>query len=368
MSHSYKKYHWRHFFGGMALVLLVLQIATGIFLAMFYQPHLKEAYDSVRALYNSFPFGAFIRDSHRWLALFLMISIIIHSLRSLFRQDYLNPDGKVIWFTGALMLPLFLAFLATGFVLPWEWRAYWFMEMTPNLLGHLPWFGPEVKAFLIDIFTMNRAFVIHVVILPIALLIGADYHILNKTRRKKGGTFRYLWHHSHLTLPIVIAVIVLAIYLPMPTQDPDILPDPLDGTYIPTIEWFLLVFWLPFMHLKGQLAPLLSFYLPLLVFLGVTFLPFYFKSREMPLEPAPPLLGKQVIAASALVVVTIGLFGLMYVGTYRSPTMGCIACHNVNLGIRMGIPPDAFKDHNVVPLLDNEAWMVKHWFVPQTVW
>ncbi|MEO5330990.1 MAG: cytochrome b N-terminal domain-containing protein [Magnetococcus sp. YQC-5] len=363
---NFEKYHWRHFFGGAAFVLLLAQIGTGVFLTLYYQPHLKEAYDSVRFLYNHMPVGAIIRDSHRWLALFLMISIIIHSLRSLLRQDYLNPDGKILWLTGSLMILLLLGFLATGVILPWEWRAYWFMEMTPNLLGHLPWIGAQVKAFLIDAFTMNRAFVLHIIILPIILLIGMDYHVLNKTRKKRGGIFRYLWQHGLLTLPFFIATIVLSIDLPMPTQDPEILPDPLAGTDIPTVEWFLLVFWLPFMHFKGVMAPLLGFYLPVVVFLVLTVLPFYVKSRTQPPGPVTPT--AKLAAASVVIALSVGLFGLMYAGTWRSPTLGCNACHNVALGTRMGIPPEAFKDHNIVPLLDNEEWMTLHWFFPQRVW
>lgn len=363
---NFEKYHWRHFFGGTAFILLFAQIGTGIFLTLLYQPHLKEAYDTVRNLYNHFPFGAFIRDGHRWLAFFLMIAMILHSIRSLLRQDYLNSDGKILWLTGSLMILLLLGFLATGFILPWEWRAYWFMEMTPNLLSHLPWVGPTVKNSLIELFTMNRAFVAHVVILPFLLLIGMDYHILNKMRKKKGGILRYLWQHGLLTLPIFIAVIVLAIQLPMPTQDPDILPDPLEGMFIPTVEWFLLVFWLPFMHFQGIMAPLLGFYLPVALFILLTFLPFYVRSRILP--PNQPNALAKTLAASIVIAVSIGLFGLLYAGSYRSPTLGCNACHNVALGIRMGIPPEAYKDHNIVPVLDNEEWMVLHWFFPQRVW
>jgi hypothetical protein len=54
--------------------------------------------------------------------------------------------------------------------------------------------------------------------------------------------------------------------------------------------------------------------------------------------------------------------------TRESPTLGCASCHNVSMGIRMGIPPEAFKDRNIVPLVDDNHWMVEHWFYPQVAW
>ena len=254
-----ERYHWRHFFGGVAFVLLTLQLVTGIFLTLFYQPHLQEAYASVQYLYNQFPPGAIIRDGHRWIAAFLLTVTIIHSIRSLIRKDFLNPDGKVLWLTGSLLLLPLLGFLATGFILPWEWRAYWFMEMIPNYLGYIPMVGPFLKTFFIDVFTMNRAFVAHVVFLPLITIILVDYHVLSKTRKKKGGVLRYVLRHSLITLPLLLAIAYLSVDLPMPTQDPEIIPMPLEGTYIPTAEWFLLIFWVPFMHLDEAIAPLFGF-------------------------------------------------------------------------------------------------------------
>lgn len=364
----FARYHWRHYFGGVALTLLLAQLLSGIFLAFYYQPHLKEAYDSIRNLYNHFPVGAQIREAHRWLAMAILMSAIIHSLRSWVRRDYQNHHGKVLWLTGALMIPLLLGFLATGFILPWEWRAYWFMEMIPNLLGNLPLVGPAIKTSLIELFTMPRTLIVHTVVLPLAALILIDYHILAKIRRRKGGIARYLRQHALLTVPFFIAVAWLVIKFPTPTQDPELLPDPLEGTYLPTVEWFLLVFWLPFLHFGQRTAVFLGLYLPLLLFAVLAWLPYWLRRRRHAAHRLPSTATSPVIVGAVTVVLTVVLFGSMYAGTYRSPTLGCNACHNVALGTRMGIPPEAFKDRAVLPLLDKEDWMVLHWFVPQKVW
>lgn len=375
------KYHWRHYFGGVAFLLLSLQLFTGIFLSFFYVPHLKEAYASVQYLYNHFPFGALIRDGHRWIAFFLLVAVIIHSLRSLLRRDFQRPGGRVLWVTGALSLPLLLAFLATGFVLPWEWRGYWFMEMIPNAFGLLPLVGPRVQSFLIDVFTLNRTFVLHAVVLPFLAFLLMEYHVFAKMHKRAGGIFRYLQHHTVLAIPFLVAVVVLAFTIPMPTQDPEIVPMPLEGAFIPTAEWFLLIFWVPFFQYTKEVAPWIGMVLPLVLFFILTLLPFYFKRVEgdvrsgegetaAGIQEAAQSMGmmRRVWSVSALVVSVGVLFGSLFWATHRSPTLGCNSCHNVSMGTRMGIPPEAFKDRNVVPLLDDNGWMSKHWFIPTHVW
>ncbi len=377
-------YHWRHFFGGAALVLAVLQFFSGFVLALFYSPHLKEAYASVQQLYVDFAALAWLRDIHRWIALFLLASIILHLIRSLLRKDFLKTKRKMRWLTGALLLPIILSFLVTGFILPWEWKAYWFMEMIPNYLESIPYIGTSVKQWLIDVFTLNRAFVTHILVLPVISLVLMDLHTLVVIRKRKGGIPRYLLKHGLLTIPFFLAIVALAVTIPMPTQDPEIIPMPLEGTYIPEPEWFILVFLVPFMHFEGFMASFLSLYLPFIVFLIIALLPYYLKRKkgkhseaaarddgeaEMQMKATG---GRRIIliATSGVVVslVSAALFGALYQTTYESPTLGCNSCHNTYMGARMGVPPDAFKDRNIVPNLDNDKWMVEHWFYPQVVW
>ena len=278
--HHIKTYHWRHFFGGVALVLIVLQFFSGLVLTLFYSPHLKEAYASVQHLYRDFMALAWLRDIHRWIAFFLLVSIILHLIRSLLRRDFLKTKRKMRWLTGALLLPIILAFLATGFILPWEWKGYWFMEMIPNSMESIPYVGASVKEFLIRAFTLNRAFVAHILILPVISLVLMDLHALVILRKRKGGIPRYLLKHGLFTVPFFVAIVVLAVTIPMPTQDPEIIPMPLEGTYIPMPEWFVLVFFVPFMHYEGFMASFLSLYLPFIVFLLIALLPYFLRCKK----------------------------------------------------------------------------------------
>jgi quinol-cytochrome oxidoreductase complex cytochrome b subunit len=382
-----ERYHWRHFFGGLALVFLLLQLLSGIFLIFFYRPELNEAYASVQYLYKQMPIGAWLRDTHRWVALFLFIAIIIHLSRSLLRKEFLNLKRRTTWLTGSLLLLPILAFLVTGFILPWEWKGYWFMEMVPNYFSSLPFVGPALQEFLIDAFTLNRAFVIHILLLPIITLLLIDLHSFSILRKKKGGIPGYLLKHSLLTLPFFIIITLLAIYIPMPTMDPEIIPMPLEGAYIPAPEWVILFLMAPFMYFKGFMVAFLGLYLPLIVFLLLTTLPYLFKNRTKQDALLPQFITRSfdktkahfepvfklkfaggTIAFLAVVTLVISLLSPIYVVNRQSPTLGCNSCHNTMMGRRMGVPPKAFKDRDIVPLLDDSEWMVKHWFYPTVTW
>lgn len=385
-----KAVHWRHYFGGVALFLLIIQFSSGIVLTMFYLPHLNEAYTSMQSIYNELNIVAWLRDSHRWAALFIVVATILHSIRSFLRKEYRNEKGKTSWLTGVLVFIPLLGLLITGFILPWEWRAYWFMEMVPNYAGEVAFIGPVLKDFLVDAFTLNRSFVAHVLIFPVISLVLLEIHSLSRMRKRKGGLSQYFIGHGLLTVPFLLAIAILAYALPMPTQDPEIVPMPLEGAYLPTAEWFILIFYVPYMHFKGFMAPLLGLYIPFFIFLTLAFLPYFFRNGEKVsnntkktsatmsssiirgirngIRRVPGFGHAKALAALSVSVVAITLFGSLYAGTSVSPTMGCNSCHNIASGMRMGVPPVTFKERHKNPLLENSEWMVQHWFYPQIYW
>jgi quinol-cytochrome oxidoreductase complex cytochrome b subunit len=365
-----KRYHQRHYFGGVALVLFVLQVLTGLFLTMFYEPTLGDAYASVQYLYKDLVTQGWVRDSHRWLAFFIITAIIIHFVRSLLRKDFIGPKKRVAWLTGMLTIPVLFIILVTGFILPWEWKGYWFMEMVPNMVGEFPIIGEPLKARMLYFFSLNRAFVIHILILPITCVILIDIHVFGTLRLRKGGLHRYLMRHGLITLPVVFVIAVLAAGVQMPTEDPDIIPLPLEGRYIPTAEWYALVFYTPFMYFKNWIAPTLGLYLPLVLFLALAIAPFVLKRKPSEGKEKSRLSpGKSAAMAFVVVTCTASVFFVStYAATYKSPTLGCNSCHNTYMGRRMGVPPDEFKDREKLPLLDDNHWMVKHWFEPQQTW
>ena len=351
---------------------MLLQLLSGSYLGLYYEPSLEGAYASVQHLYNESIAQGWIRDSHRWLALFIFAAVLIHLVRSLFRKDFLRPKKRIPWLTGLLLLLGLLATLATGFVLPWEWKAYWFMEMVPNLLGGLPLVGDSIKSGLISFFTLSRAYIAHIVLLPVICIVLIDIHVFRSLRNRKRGIRGYLVRHGLITLPFVVVIVALAVAFPMPTQDPEIIPLPLAGRFIPTPEYVLLFFYVPFMYFEEPTATILGLYLPVSLFLVMAIAPFFLK-RKPPVESGEPGTAmsrktKTVLVTAGVVCAVLALFAPIYTVSYRSPTFGCNSCHNIYMGTRMGIPPAQFKDREKLPLLDDYPWMVEHWYEPQQTW
>ncbi len=388
MKMRIERYHWRHYFGGVAVILLILQLLTGVFLALFYQPDRQQAYASVQGLYQDFAVGAWIRDGHRWLAFFVFAAIIVHVARSLLRKEFLNYLRKASWLTGGLLMLPVLALLVTGLILPWEWKAYWVMEMVPNYLGCIPLVGPVLKDFLIDAFTLSRNFIAHAVILPVITYILIDIHILALLRKRQAGIGTYLTKHAMISVPFFIAVAVLAVYIPMPTEDPEVVPMPLEGTSIPAPEWYFLFLLRPFLDFDEAMASFLGIYLPLALLAVLIALPYAFRGRKKKQHdaagpgdrsylgalsrPFGKLMGIKLVGAVASFLIVFFVagapFGVLYLETHESPTLGCNSCHNISMGVRMGIPPTAFRNRNIIPLVDDNHWMVEHWFYPQVAW
>ena len=388
-----KQSHWHHFFGGIALLLLIIQLLSGSALTLFYVPGLQEAYGSIQYLYNEFATMAWIRDTHRWASLFLFVAVIMHFIRSFLRKDYLNRDSKTLWLTGVLLFLPLLGFLLTGLILPWEWRGYWFMEMVPNYVNEIPVIGPSVAQFLLDTFTLNRTLVVHIAILPAITLVLMGIHTFKRVMRRAGGLTLYVIEHMPFTLPFLLAIGVLAYVLPMPSQDPVIIPMPLEGENIPTAEWFILIFYVPYLYYKGFMATLFGFYIPFILFLVLAIFPYFLKTRtrkdvEKP-QPKTPEDSKKGICAKlcvpfrkalgtklyaktvgvlAVSLVALALFAPLYAVSHKSPTMGCNSCHNPSMGDRLGLPPPSFKDREKNPTLKDNTFMVGHWFYPQIIW
>lgn len=372
--------NWRHYFGSLAFLVLILQLLTGIIMTLFYDPTYKEAYKSVQYLTNEVTGGSLARNLHRWIALSLFIFVLVHFIRTTFRKDFLNPLKKVEWLTGVLLiLPTYLL-IYTGLILPWEWKGYWFMELIPSYAATLPIFGPSLKSFLMQSFTLPRYLVIHILLLPIIYLVLVDYHLLTKLRKR--GIFRHILRHTVISLPIIIILVVLSTYITIPSLDPMEIPMPLEGEYIPQPEWWALTLLLPFLYFKGFMVPLLSIFIPIIALFAVAFLPYYLKTRAGSVEEAAPLKTEEadkkarwwkvfltpiLIRGAIVTAIALVFCALIYKGSYNSPTLGCNSCHNLSRGFRMGLPPDTFKDRNTLPNLDDNKWMLGHWYYPNEV-
>lgn len=273
------------------------------------------------------------------------------------------------------------------------------MEMIPNYVGEIPLIGASLSSFLIDTFTLNRTLVVHICILPAITLVLLGIHTFTRVIKRSGGLTLYVMEHSIPTLPFLVAIGILAYALPMPSQDPAIIPMPLEGENLPTAEWFILIFYVPYLYFKGFMATLFGFYIPLAIFLALAIFPYFLKGRKTKnvdnitqkthspekthavekkgtfakiMAPLRRLLGARAYAKTlaffTVFLAAAALFAPLYAVSHESPTYGCNSCHNMSMGDRLGLPPETFKDRVKNPNLKDNTFMVEHWFYPQVVW
>ncbi|MCU0229845.1 MAG: cytochrome b N-terminal domain-containing protein [Acidobacteria bacterium] len=175
--------------GGAALVLFLLLALSGALLLVAYEPSPERAYGTVAALVDQVHFGAFIRNIHHWAANGLVLVTGLHLLRVFYRGGHL-PPRRGNWIVGVLLLLLVVASAFTGYLLPWDQLAYWAVTISTGMLEYVPWLGSALMRAArggpeIGPTTLARFFVLHVAILPIALLLLLAFHFW--LVRKAGG-------------------------------------------------------------------------------------------------------------------------------------------------------------------------------------
>ena len=166
-------------FGGVSLVLFIILAVTGILLAVYYEPTPDTAYQSVLNISTHVQFGWWIRSIHRWAAGGMVLLVFIHLLRVFFTGAYKAPR-ELNWLTGVALLLITLGFGFTGYLLPWDQKAYWATKVGTDIAGSLPVIGHFLLVSLrggeqISAATLGRFYDLHVLVLPaviVVLLVG----------------------------------------------------------------------------------------------------------------------------------------------------------------------------------------------------
>ena len=183
MSEYYapKNFNFWYFFGSMALVVLVIQLLSGMFLAMHYKPDSNLAFWSVEFIMREVSGGWFIRYMHSTGASFFFIVVYLHMFRGLLYGSYRTPR-EVIWLVGCVIFMALMAESFFGYLLPWGQMSYWGAQVIINLFDSIPLVGPDLSTwirgdFVIGDATLNRFFALHACVLPLVLLGLAVAHI-----------------------------------------------------------------------------------------------------------------------------------------------------------------------------------------------
>jgi menaquinol-cytochrome c reductase cytochrome b subunit len=177
-------------FGGMVFVLIALQILTGIFLALYYVPDAAgnpaPAYLSVQAIMNQVYLGWLVRGVHFWGAYLLVPLLVMHMARVFWTGSYRAPR-ELNWMVGVVLLLIVLAFALTGYLLPWDTKAYWATSVTIDIGASAPVLGPLIRQLAVGgptlgTGTLLRFFTVHVFILPalVVLLMYVHFRLIRR--------------------------------------------------------------------------------------------------------------------------------------------------------------------------------------------
>lgn len=170
-------------FGGISLLIIILQVITGIIMLFFYTPDPKEALNSIDYMSNEIPLGWLVRNMHRWGATLLLAAVFTHLVTVFYRKAYRNPR-ELSWISGVLQFFVVFLLVLSGIILPWDWRAYWSYAIWVDYVAIWPLVGEFMKNFVLDTFTIYRSFITHIVILPLILFALLGFHF--KMVRKHG--------------------------------------------------------------------------------------------------------------------------------------------------------------------------------------
>jgi ubiquinol-cytochrome c reductase cytochrome b subunit len=176
-----RNFNFLYFFGSLALLILVNQIVTGIFLAMYYKPDANLAFDSIEYIMRDVSWGWLIRYMHSTGASTFFIVVYLHMFRAMFYGSFKSPR-ELIWLFGMLIFVLLMAEAFMGYLLPWGQMSYWGAQVIISLFGAIPGVGEDLALlirgdFVVADATLNRFFSLHVIAIPLGLLGLVVFHL-----------------------------------------------------------------------------------------------------------------------------------------------------------------------------------------------
>jgi ubiquinol-cytochrome c reductase cytochrome b subunit len=302
---------WHQVFGSVAMFCFLVQVFTGILLAMNYAPTPGEAYNSVRYIATELTGGRMIRGLHHWGASMMIVVVVLHMVQTFLWGAYKRPR-EATWIAGVFLLLLTLAYGLTGYLLPWDNRAYWGTVVATQIAASAPGAGQYVSQLLggeggIGVVTFARFYAIHVLILPpiTMLLIGVHVYLVRRhgvapapgdeTKPKKKFYPEQVFKDTVAIFVAFAILFALAVAVRVPLER---LADPTDTSYIPRPEWYFLFLFQLLKYFQGPLELVGSTVLPGLAVVGLMMVPFI--DRNAMIRVRQRTLAVGVVALAAL--------------------------------------------------------------------
>jgi ubiquinol-cytochrome c reductase cytochrome b subunit len=386
---------WRQVFGSVAVFLFLVQAFTGVLLALNYAPTPGDAYNSLRYILTEVACGPLIRGLHHWGASMMIVVVVLHMIQVFLHGAYKRPR-EATWAIGVCLLLLTLAFGLTGYLLPWDNRAYWGTVVTTQLADRVPFIGQYAARLLggdgqIGVVTFARFYGAHVLLMPFITVLLIMLHIrlvrLHGVTPAAGDTASPKKFFPDQALKDTIAVFVvftilfiMAAVLRVPL---DRLADPTDTNYIPRPEWYFLFLFESLKLFKSSLEPIGTVVLPTLALVTLFLVPFLDRGRVKALTQRAAAVTLVVLAFlgwTALTITAVAttpaavrtasgggttasdwrhlspeeLAGIRY---FRQES--CSVCHNLAVG-----PSKVGPDLATVGQRKSATWMIAHFRNP----
>ena len=316
---------WWFVTGSVLLFLLGLQLATGVVLTMYYVPSPEHAYDSVRYITERLALGRIVRGLHYFGASFIVIAAVIHMLRVVLFASYRKPR-EVTWMTGVVLLLIILGFALTGYLLPWDQKAYWATTITINIARSAPIAGEHIAALMrggaeLGALTLLRWYTAHVFLLPAALVGFILAHLYLMRRHGISGPLTgvngpekpFYPYHALKDTVAMAAVFALLLTFALSARIPlDAVADPSDATYVPRPEWYFLSLFQLLKYFPGPFEPIATIVIPGIVVGALLLLPFLDRRQDRHPFRRPLVTWVFAIVGAAIVLLT-------YLGFKDSP-------------------------------------------------
>ncbi len=177
-----KNFNFWYYFGSLAMLLLVVQIVTGVFLTMHYKPDAATAFASVEYIMRDVPWGWLIRYMHSTGASAFFIVVYLHMFRGLLYGSFRGPR-ELVWLLGCVIFVALMAEAFMGYLLPWGNMSYWGAQVIISLFGAIPYVGEGLSEwirgdFVVSDATLNRFFAFHVILIPLVLALLVFLHLV----------------------------------------------------------------------------------------------------------------------------------------------------------------------------------------------
>lgn len=326
---------WFYTLGFATLFVFILQAITGSILAMFYVPSPDHAYESVRFIQYTLPFGSILRGLHHWGASAMVVLAGLHLVTVFVLGAYKRPR-EMTWVAGVFLLLVVIGMGFTGYLLPWDQKAYWATTVGTSMAGTVPLIGDTVLRIIrggatVGALTLTRFYSGHMLILPALFFLTIGVHLylvvylgvstppwlwesrqegIPQNEKKRYELFKHqgrpFWpdiivEDAIVSLIIFLVLFALATIVRVPLEAR---ADPTSSSYIPRPEWYFLFLFQLLKVFPGSLEWVGVIIIPFAVVFLILLLPFYRTEKSRRPEKRPVAMGVGAVFAVGVLALT----------------------------------------------------------------